>query len=188
MHTTEESSLIQLAAYNLPITCWASLERLTAQELSVDWPAQKNNTSSILILVSFQLRRFEDGSDNGLWPRCFSFRLEKSGAVFVWPGQPCLVWTMTNLRSKCLNSVVFCLLFYNSLASAWDRVFGPSKWHVDLWKKDPLLWIHCEWRESIQSKPVTGVGATTRDRKRKVIYFGETQLDLIFVKFRNQNQ
>lgn len=33
---------------------------------------------------------------------------------------------MMNLRSKCLNSVVFCLLFYNSLASAWDRVFGPS--------------------------------------------------------------
>ena len=163
MHTTEESSLIQLAAYNLPITCWASLERLTAQELSMDWPAQ-NNTSSILILVSFQLRRFEDGSDNGLWPRCFSFRLERSGAVFVWPGQPCLVWTMMNLRSKCLNSVVFCLLFYNSLASAWDRVFGPSLWHVDLWKKrsftlDPLRvkGKHpiktCHWSRCDNSRP-----------------------------------
>ena len=89
MHTTEESSLIQLGCIQPPITCWASLERLTAQELSLTGTEKENNSN--LIFVSFQLRRFEDGSDNGHWPRCFSFRLEESGAVFVWPGQPCLV-------------------------------------------------------------------------------------------------
>lgn len=116
-----------------------------------------------------------------------------SGSALGSPGAACVVWAavsgvnydnMMNLRSKCLNSVVFCLLFSNSLASAWSSC-GSSLWHE---KNDPLPWIHCEWKESIQSKPVTGVVATTLDRKRKVIYFVETQLDLIFVKFRNQNQ
>ncbi len=116
MHTTEESSLIQLAAYNPP--SHAGHHSKGWQLKNCHWPAQIN-TSSNLIFVSFQLRRFEDGSDNGHWPRCFSFREVGSSLRVAWAAVSGVNNDdMMNLRSKCLNSVVFCLLFYNSLASA----------------------------------------------------------------------
>ena len=172
MHTTEESSLIQLAAYSInPCNRHHYLKSIS------DWPAKaagKENSKlytrltklvNPIIFVPFQLRRFEDCSDNGLWPQWFSLRLGS-------PGAACVVWAavsgvnydnMMNLRSKCLNSVVFCLLFSNSLASAWSSC-GSSLWHVASWEKwsfalDPLRvkGKHpiktCHWSSSNNSRP-----------------------------------
>lgn len=103
----------------------------------------------------------------------------------------CLVYTcvnydnMMNLRSKCLNSVVSaCYSLMCWPQPHWDR--GVSVTHGFV-KSDPQL--DQKWAKGKHRiKTCHWSGDISDPGEKNVNYFGETQLDLIFVKFWNQNQ